>query len=177
MNDEKSSDLLNQTVINMENAISNQANIDLAHETFVTLLQTEMEDKLKLSRVDSKQTHKRHKSKPYWSDELQVLWCDLCNSENSGCLVNRRLSKKRLREKFCFKRKEFNKMLRKAKRSTNYNSKRSCTRNYLTRRDFWKDIGKLGLANERKSSIPMEILDENAQLKSETFEVLDKWNI
>ena len=81
MNDEKSSDLLNQTVINMENAISNQANIDLAHETFVTLLQTEMEDKLKLSRVDSKQTHKRHKSKPYWSDELQVLWCDLCNSE------------------------------------------------------------------------------------------------
>ena len=67
----------------MENAISNQANIDLAYENFVTLLQTEMEDKLKPSRVGSKQTHKRHKSraKSYWSDELQMFWCDLCNSE------------------------------------------------------------------------------------------------
>ena len=30
---------------------------------------------------------------------------------------------------------------------------------------------KLGLDNERKSCIPMEILDENAQIKSQTFEV------
>ena len=30
---------------------------------------------------------------------------------------------------------------------------------------------KLGPANERKSCIPMEILYENAQVKSQTFEV------
>ena len=32
-------------------------------------------------------------------------------------------------------------------------------------RDFWKDIGKLGLARERKRDMPMEMLDENKQIK------------
>ena len=41
-------------------------------------------------------------------------------------------------------------------------------------RDFSKDIDKLGLANDRKKSIPMEILYENAQIKTQTFGVLDK---
>ena len=38
-----------------------------------------------------------------------------------------------------------------------------------------KDIGKLGLARERKRDIPMGILDENKQIKTETYEVLRKW--
>ena len=32
-------------------------------------------------------------------------------------------------------------------------------------RDFWKDIGKLGFARERKCDISMERLDENKQIK------------
>ena len=42
-------------------------------------------------------------------------------------------------------------------------------------RDFWKDIGKLGIANERKTFIPMEVLDENDQVKSQTSEILNEW--
>ena len=42
-------------------------------------------------------------------------------------------------------------------------------------RDFWKDIGELGLDRERKLGIPMEILDENKQIQTETYEVLHKW--
>ena len=80
LNDEKSFDLLNEIIVNKEHAISNQADIDSAYEFFLTLLQNEMEDKLKASRTSSKQSSKRHKSraKPFWSDELQELWSDVC---------------------------------------------------------------------------------------------------
>ena len=47
LNDEKSFDLLNETIANIEHAISNQADMDLAYENFVNLLQHEMDDKLK----------------------------------------------------------------------------------------------------------------------------------
>ena len=41
--------------------------------------------------------------------------------------------------------------------------------------DFWKNIGKLGLANERNQTTTMEVLDENADIKTDTNEILNKW--
>ena len=42
-------------------------------------------------------------------------------------------------------------------------------------RSFWKDICKLGMARERKSCIPMEIIDHNNQIKTKTCDVLHQW--
>ena len=34
-------------------------------------------------------------------------------------------------------------------------------------RDFWKSIGKLGITNERKETIPWSVLDDDGNLRTE----------
>ena len=41
--------------------------------------------------------------------------------------------------------------------------------------DFWKEIGKLSFANERKSKIPMEVVDSEANSLFDSDRVLEKW--
>ena len=114
LNGEESFELLNQTILNIENAISNQADADVAYENFVIQLQTEMENKLKKLSGKAKCTTKRNKSraKPYWSDDLH----DVCKAEKQWLSCKSAPTKKRLRGEYCLKRNNFNRALRKAKR-------------------------------------------------------------
>ena len=98
LNDEQSFDLLNQTILSIENAISVQADMGLAYDKFTTLLNTEMESKLKKRNVNI--SHKGHKSraKPYWSDILQDAWVGVCNSEKRWLSCKIVSDKKRLKE-------------------------------------------------------------------------------
>ena len=41
--------------------------------------------------------------------------------------------------------------------------------------DFWKEIGKLSLANERKSKIPVEVVDSEGNSIFDSDRVLEKW--
>ena len=174
LNDEQSFVLINQTIASIESAITAQANIDLAYDNFTSLLQTKMESKLKKSRTNAKITNKRHKSraKPYWSDEIHDIWVDLCKTEKSWLSCKLAFDMKRLREEHCFKRREFNKLLRRAKRRYQIQQQQKMhdeLHDTENPRSFWKDIGKLGLARERKSCIPMEIINHNNQIKHVMF--------
>jgi hypothetical protein len=40
---------------------------------------------------------------------------------------------------------------------------------------FWKQIGKIGVAENRKSIIPMEVIDDDGNVSSPLTEVLNKW--
>ncbi|CAG2232789.1 unnamed protein product [Mytilus edulis] len=42
-------------------------------------------------------------------------------------------------------------------------------------RDFWKKIGKLGIANDRRSSIPMEVLTSEGNVCKDIKTVYDTW--
>ena len=42
-------------------------------------------------------------------------------------------------------------------------------------RDFWREIEKLSLANERKSKIPMEVVDADGTSIFDSDRVLEKW--
>ena len=42
-------------------------------------------------------------------------------------------------------------------------------------RNFWKYIGKIGIQNDRKPSIPMEIVDPKGHVSTQTEEVLSRW--
>jgi hypothetical protein len=39
---------------------------------------------------------------------------------------------------------------------------------------FWKQIGKIGVAENRKSIIPMEVIDDNGNVSSQLTEVLNR---
>ena len=43
-------------------------------------------------------------------------------------------------------------------------------------REFWREIGKLGIQNDRKTGIPMEVLDSNGRISTHTDDVIDRWN-
>ncbi|MEW8548010.1 MAG: endonuclease/exonuclease/phosphatase family protein, partial [Candidatus Thiodiazotropha sp.] len=180
LNDEESFDKLNQTILKIQNTISTYSNINSAYNDFTALLHSEMESKLKKHSFKQHFTSKKHKSraKPYWSQELEEIWGIVCSAEKQWLSCKNNISKRNLRELYCSKRNNFNRLLRKAKRKFQQREQDRLHQEMFDRenpRDFWKDIGKLGLANERKQTIPMEILDENAGIKTETTEVLKKW--
>ena len=41
-------------------------------------------------------------------------------------------------------------------------------------RDFWKQIGKIGISKERQNTIPFEILEENGDIIADKKGVLDR---
>ena len=42
-------------------------------------------------------------------------------------------------------------------------------------RDFWKQIGKIGIPNERQKTIPFEVFGEDGDIKTDKKDVLDRW--
>ena len=40
--------------------------------------------------------------------------------------------------------------------------------------EFWREIGKLGIQNERKTGIPMEVKDSNGRVSTHTDDVIDR---
>ncbi len=42
-------------------------------------------------------------------------------------------------------------------------------------REFWKRIGKIGVAAERRTNIPWEVVNEEGLIVTDEREVLDKW--
>ena len=40
---------------------------------------------------------------------------------------------------------------------------------------LWKKIGKIGVTENRKSIIPMEVIDDDGNVSSQLTELLDKW--
>ena len=42
-------------------------------------------------------------------------------------------------------------------------------------REFWRYIGKFGIANDRQTSIPMEVIDDGGNLHTNLSEVMSEW--
>ena len=42
-------------------------------------------------------------------------------------------------------------------------------------RDFWRKIGKLGIQTERSGRIPMEVVDPQGEISSDTNTVISRW--
>ena len=42
-------------------------------------------------------------------------------------------------------------------------------------RDFWREIGKLGIQNKRSRRIPMEVVDPQGEISSDTNTVISRW--
>ena len=127
-----------------------------------------------------KKTRKRFRNhKPFWTDELSEAWQEMSAAEKlyTKCKhIN--TQNKALYQTFIFKRKIFDKLLRRTERS--YNRKKAIeieTINTSNPTEFWKQIKSLG--PERSSKIPMEVYDENGpqggnRVSDENY-VLNQW--
>ena len=171
---------IQQTIQRIESKLSGATNANSAYDDFVTLLHDEM-DKAGMSIQNVKDKHNGKKSsyKPYWNDDLKTLWDKVSYKEHRWlkCPSNDCTLSKKLKHEFCLERKKFDKLHRKYKRQ--FQNKQVIDLQHKldkpNSRDFWRDIGKIGIGNDRKPVIPLEVIDDSGTVIRDTQLVLDKW--
>ncbi|CAC5363348.1 KRAB [Mytilus coruscus] len=124
-------------------------------------------------------SNKRKKSlrKPYWSEELTSLWNKVCIKEKQWlkCKNCTNLGRK-LKQEFCNISNQFDKLNRNTKRNFQQKEQDNLTKLFQSHntQDFWKYIGNIGIANERRQNISFKVKTDDG-FSSDVDAVLDKW--
>ncbi|VDI24173.1 Hypothetical predicted protein [Mytilus galloprovincialis] len=175
---------ISETVNRIENELSSNRCINEAYGSFTNFLMNEMDlagltvtSPIKYE-CKSKQSKAKTFLKPYWSDLLQQKWDAASKKEKLWLKCSDHTNiKRKLKQEYCVARNDFDKHLRKAKRT--YQNKLQM--DLLTElekpnsRDFWKQIGKIGISNDRRDQIPWEVIDDNGEVTTDKECVLQKW--
>ena len=108
---------------------------------------------------------KRKRGKPWWTEELTHLWNIFCESEKKwrkGSPGEKRNLKAYMKQhQSCFDR-----AVQRAKRS-HWKAKQTeliGLFNKTNSKDFWKVIGHLGIGEERRKQIPLQMKCENGYI-------------
>ena len=142
------------------------------------MLSDEMDKKLPKKDITSLVTRPKSKYKPYWCKELQEAWDIVCLKERTWLRSRGSQSeKRRLRDSFNQERKNFDKLNRHAKRKYQISEQERLKELYCDNdtRNFWKYIRRIGLHKDRKPKIPMEVVNTNGHVSTNTTDVLLRW--
>jgi hypothetical protein len=117
---------------------------------------------------------KKH-NKPWWTYQLSALWKSVHESEKMFVeAINTQRAHAKERFKQC--QKTFNREVQRAKRDHWYQQQKElidlCSE---SQSGFWRKIGKVGIGDERKTGIPLEIVDENGNVCKDREQVKTKW--
>ena len=98
--------------------IPTQTSIDELYKTFVTMHESEMNQRFKKSFPNGHKNASKHKHPPFWDEQLKSLFKEAKHAENSFCksLANS-TERQILRKEFKTKQDKFDKSFRKIKRS------------------------------------------------------------
>ncbi|CAG2252849.1 unnamed protein product [Mytilus edulis] len=148
--------------------------------SFCKTVEGEMNDKLTCKTVcigGSSLTNKKHRiKKPWWNDDLNKLWVDMCKAEKTWNKFNNCSRASELKSVYVQKRKYFDREVQKCKRKYWFSMQQDLLlESKRNQQQFWKKIGKIGVAENRKSVIPMEVIDQDGNVNSNLTAVLDKW--
>lgn len=163
-----------ETISHFERSIDTQNAIDIAYSNFVNILFKEMDEKLFCITSNPSNRKKLKNSKPYWCEELTILWKNMCKNEK--LYKSHKNSKKQrniLYKQFKESRLHFDKQLRRKERD--YNRKQVFDLNDFVSSDpkkFWNSIKKLG--PKRSKPVPMKV-EIDGDIHSDTNTVLNKW--
>jgi len=127
--------------------------------------------------VNSSKNKRKRDRKPWWNAELTTLWSDMSKSEKLWLKCKSRSAKCALKQEYIRQRKNFDKYVQKAKRQYWAKQQTDLMNTCNDRTNFWKTIGKVGVGNERKRNIPMEVVTEDGSVKTDLDSVLNKWKL
>ena len=142
-----------------------QEEMDKIYDKIVNMYYQEMSNFLKEIRKSPSSGKKaRFTKRPYWSEELSLLWKTYHEAEKYYLsLQNGHVELSLARTKFIEAQNEFNKTLKKCKRSHQrkqvYDIEEANVNDPI---EFWNSIARLG--PRKASGIPWEIIDENGSL-------------
>ena len=121
-------------------------------------------------------SHKRdrHSAKPFWTNELSVLWGTV--KKSGKIFIQSKKQRKRKNQLLNFPHNQhlFDREFRKAKRK--YNRKIQCNIEILHSNrptEFWEEVNKLGPT--KKDNIPLEVYNEQNEIINDIPSVLGKW--
>ncbi|XP_071136614.1 uncharacterized protein [Mytilus edulis] len=181
LNDDNAREKIEQTINKIENALADRRDVDEAYSNLFQLIDSEVISKIGYKSAHDDQhkiTSRKSKYKPYWNENLQEHWENACEQEKVWlkCKICGP-KKKHLREHFVTARNDFDKLLRKEKR--NYQLRQQKELFDLSKesntRDFWRKIGKLGIAKDRRDKIPMEVRLPNGNISKDINVVYETW--
>ena len=103
----------------------------------------------------------KKRNKPWWNDELHTLWMEVKNAEKSWL---RQKADSKLKEEFITARKVFDKAVLNCKRNYWRERQQEIQEASGNAHNFWRMVNSMGVGNERRKAIPMEIVGENGEL-------------
>ena len=125
--------------------------------------------------ADSISNKKRRPKKPWWNEELNSLWNDLCSYERAWLKCKSRTEKMARKHLYIEKRKAFDRCVQRRKRQYWLEKQNELLDSCENSEIFWKTIGKTGIGNERNNRIPMEIITESGEINNSKEQILSKW--
>lgn len=155
-----------------------QDTIDNIYNDFVTCLKNEMENHLPKHTliINNHRNYKKPKAnKPWWDTELTEKWKEQCEAERMWKKQKDKHNKK-LHNNFIGKRKEFDRLYQKKRRQWMKKEKdKLCALMSENSRNFWKQIDKIGIGNERRKIPGDEVKLDNGYITTNEKEILQKW--
>ena len=175
MNDEESLQAVGSVLSSMQNSEHIHLNIDNIYEKICDIFHNEMNKKLLRSKNFKSKNHKRV-PKPWWCEELGVLWHEVCISEKEFLKYKgKKAEKRRLLSNFKAKQHYFDRTYKTIKRK--YQNDKLSQIKILEKsspRKFWDALKKLGPRKEQ--NLPGEILLSDGSLSSDPEKMLNQWH-
>ena len=169
--------LVNETIIVLESTLRTQTDVDVAYDNWCGLVRDQMYNTLPYQTVKSGTRNKKRKmAKPWWHEGLTGLWNRVCDTERAWLNCRNKSEKSKLKSDYVTITKEFDRQAQHAKRLYwfNFQNKLITDGNYDTA-NFWKAVGKVGVGQNQKQRIPMEVVLDNGSVACDTASVLNKW--
>jgi len=165
------------TINNIEHLLSVEEDVTSAYDDFLRLITTEMDNSVPRRTASKHHTAKpKCHTKPYWNKSLQDSWSEVQVAEKKWlkCKSSNQ-TKKILKHSFQAARNSFDKLHKKCKRQYQQDKQESLSEllEQHDSRDFWKEIGKLGIGNYRKNYIPLDVINDDGEVTSEG--VMRQW--
>jgi hypothetical protein len=176
-----STESIQDTIRVIEGHLEEEKEADNAYSEFQKLLHKEMEvnlDKRRPVCYNNKPKGQRSFYKQYWTDELQVAWNRVSVKEKTWLKwKGHARERSKLKAEYCAERKRFDKLNRQHKRRFQLKKQEKLKEvmDSHSSFDFWKEIGNIGLSNNRKARIPFEVVDSNGHITTDSDSVFHRW--
>jgi len=168
---------LQEAITKIEQSVTSQDSINSIYDSFCERVKNEMAEKLdnRTVRISTAANNNyRRCRKKWWTNNLTELWTDMCKSEKAW-LKHKGPGRKELKAVYTSKRRHFDRQVQRRKREHVKKIQNDIADSTGDSQSFWKTIGKIGIANERRKRIPLEIVKADGSVSSSLPEVLDKW--
>ena len=169
---------LNEKIQEIGSSNSVQEEVNLLCSNFCGVLRNEMLQKLPHRHIILKfglNNKRRRYRKPWWNDSLADKWNQVCIAERNW-LKTKDKNRNELKDIFIRMRKDFDREVQRTKRRYWIQLQNEMVSSLeVNPREFWKTIGRTGVADNRNKKIPFEVNTEEGSISTDPKIVLQKW--